>query len=413
VVQSSMLDDILVLDLSRVLAGPYATQALADLGARVIKVESPNGDETRSWGPPYAGDQSGYFLSVNRGKESLAIDLKTQAGRELMQQLALRADVVVENFKRGDLARYGLAYEQLAEHNPSLIYASIRGYGETGPRADEPGYDAALQGLTGLMAMTGEPEGPPAKLGVAWIDVLTGVHATTAILAALHARSRSGHGANLNLSLLEVGLASLVNQAQGTLLTGDAPQRRGSAHPSIVPYQAFDTADGPLMLTVGNDEQFARAVQVLGLGELSHDARFRENRARVENRSILVPLLQERLLTQKRATWLERFKEARVGATPVLTLAEAFDDPQVKALGTVGHYDHPTAGDVPYVRSPFRHRSDVDEAPHDRADGGRPPLLGEHTEAILAGDLGLSREAIEELAEAGVIVTTSSAADTQ
>lgn len=228
-----MLNGLLVLDLSRVLAGPYGTQLLADLGARVVKVEAPRGDDTRGWGPPFAGDQSGYFLSVNRGKESVAIDLKHPDGAALVRRLAARADVLVENFKVGDLARYGLDPASLAEANPGLIYASITGYGSRGPRAQEPGYDAALQAITGLMAMTGEPGGGPVKLGVAWVDVLTGLHAAVAILAALHERATTGRGRHLELSLFEVGLASMVNQAQGALLTGDAPRRLGSAHPSL------------------------------------------------------------------------------------------------------------------------------------------------------------------------------------
>jgi crotonobetainyl-CoA:carnitine CoA-transferase CaiB-like acyl-CoA transferase len=239
-----MLSGVVVLDLSRVLAGPYCTQLLADLGARVIKVEAPGGDETRSWGPPFAGDESGYFLSINRGKQSVVVDLKNEQGSRIVQRLAQRADVLVENFKVGDLERYGLGADTVLASNPSLIYASITSYGSIGPRAREPGYDAALQAITGLVAMTGEEGGGPVKLGVAWIDVLTGLHAAVSILAALHERQRTGLGRHLELSLFEVGLASMVNQAQGALLTGAAPRRLGSAHPSIVPYQAFETSRG-------------------------------------------------------------------------------------------------------------------------------------------------------------------------
>ncbi len=398
-----MLHGVVVLDLSRVLAGPYATQLLVDLGARVIKVESIQGDDTRAWGPPFAGEESGYFLSVNRGKESLAVDLKREEGRALVQGLAGRADVLVENFKRGDLVRYGLDYAPLARTNPGLIYTSIRGFGEQGPRADQPGYDAALQALTGIMAMTGMPGAPPVKLGVAWIDVLTGLHSAVAILAALHERERTGRGKRLDLSLFEVGLASLVNQAQGTLISGHAPTKRGSAHPSIVPYQAFETADAPIMLTVGNDAQFARACHVLSLGELADDPRYRENRDRVEHRDLLVPIIQERLRTASRAVWLDRFRAANVSCTPVLDLAEALRDPQAEALGTIGHYEHPTAGTVPYVRSPLRHvteRGDRSESAVAAPDA-RPPRLGEHGKRIALEDLGLSDDAWQTLLAQG------------
>ena len=300
-----MLNGLLVLDLSRVLAGPYGTQLLADLGARVVKVEAPRGDDTRGWGPPFAGDQSAYFLSVNRGKESVAIDLKKPDGAALVRRLAARADVLVENFKVGDLARYGLDPASLAEVNPGLIYASITGYGSRGPRAHEPGYDAALQAVTGLMAMTGDPDGGPVKLGVAWVDVLTGLHAAVAILAALHERARTGRGRHLELSLFEVGLASMVNQAQGALLTGEAPARLGSAHPSIVPYQAFETADAPIMLAVGNDDQFARAARVLGAPAWAEDPRFATNPHKQINHVFLIigKFISIKLFTNRLISW--------------------------------------------------------------------------------------------------------------
>ncbi len=403
-----MLDDVVVLDLSRILAGPYCTQLLADLGARVIKVEAPRGDDTRGWGPPHAHDQSGYFLSVNRGKESVVLDLKTERGRALAQALAGRADVLVENFKVGDLARYGLDPETLHAANPGLIYASITGYGSAGPRASQSGYDAALQAITGVMAMTGEAGRPPAKLGVAWIDVLTGLHAAVGVLAALHERAATGLGRVLELSLFETGLASLVNQAQGALLTGEAPQRLGSAHPSIVPYQAFETADAPLMLTVGNDAQFRRACAVLDL-PLADEPRFATNEARVRHRGELIPLLNERLQAERRDVWLERFREAGVSATPVLDLPDALRDPQAEALGTVGRYRHPTAGEVPYVRSPLRHHrptgSAGDGSPADEGDAARPPLLGEHTATVLTDLLGLGPEELAAAEREGAVRT--------
>ncbi|MDZ7799317.1 MAG: CoA transferase [Trueperaceae bacterium] len=385
-----------VLDLSRVLAGPYCTQVLADLGARVVKIEPPRGDDTRDWGPPFAGDQSGYFLSVNRGKESVAVDLKHPDGRRIVRRLAARADVLVENFKVGDLARYDLAYDDLVGDAPGLIYASITAYGSDGPRAREPGYDAALQAVTGLMAMTGEPGGGPVKLGVAWIDVLTGLHAAVAILAALHDRDAGGGGRHLQLSLFETGLASLVNQAQGALLTGAPPVRLGSAHPSIVPYQAFDTADRPLMLAVGNDAQFARLCAVLEREAWANEARFATNAARVQNREALVPAVQERLRAGTRDDWLTRLHAAGVSCAPVNDLPEALDDPQARAMGTVGRYVHPTAGEVPYVRSPLRHGADG-------PDAAPPPRLGADTRAVLEGELGLGADEVTALAEAGAV----------
>ncbi|MDR9391841.1 MAG: CoA transferase [Trueperaceae bacterium] len=411
-----MLDDLLVLDLSRVLAGPYATQALRDLGARVVKVEAPHGDDTRGWGPPFLageGSDAGYFASVNRGKESLAVDLKRPEGRDVVRRLALEADVLVENFKVGDLARYGLAPSDLAADHPSLIYASIRGYGSTGPRAHDPGYDAALQAATGLMAMTGEADGEPVKVGVAWIDVLSGLHAATAILAAVHHRDRTGEGRHLDLSLYEVGLASLVNQAQGALLTGAAPARLGSAHPSIVPYQAFATATDPLMLAVGNDAQFARAAAVLDLPDVADDPRYAHNAGRVEHREVLVPRIAARLAERPRDAWLAAFREAGVSATPVLDLPDALRDPQAEALGTVGTYSHPDAGDVPFVRSPLRHHRPLAaagdpppanaEGAKSREDAGRPPRRGEHGPAILREVLGMADGEVDALIDAAVL----------
>lgn len=272
-----MLKGIKVLDLSRVLAGPYCTQSLGDLGADVWKVESLKGDETRAWGPPWLEGESTYYLSVNRNKRSIAVDLKDPAGAELVRRLACEADVLVENFKTGDLARYGLSYGQLQEANPGLVYASITGFGQTGPRAQEPGYDAAIQGMSGLMAMTGEADGPPTKLGVAWVDVLTGSHATTMIMAALFERERTGRGRHIDIALLDVAMAAMVNQGQASLATGAAPARLGTGHPSIVPYQAMRAADGWLTVAVGNDRQFSRFAECIGLAELAQDERFAGN----------------------------------------------------------------------------------------------------------------------------------------
>ena len=404
-----MLDGLFVLDLSRVLAGPYCTQLLADLGARVVKVEALRGDDTRGWGPPFVGDESAYFLSVNRGKQSLAVDLKDPRGRAAVRRLAERADVLVENFKVGDLARYGLDYPSLAERNPGLVYASITGFGQDGPRAPEPGYDAALQALSGLMELTGEEGRPPVKLGVAWIDVLTGSHAATGVLAALVARGRSGKGAHLDVALFDVALASLVNQAQSALVTGEAPRRLGSAHPSIVPYQAFEAADGALMIAVGNDAQFRRLCEVLELPGLGRDARFLDNAGRVRARDALIPVLAHRVRERPRDAWLAALRGAGVPATPVATLPEALADPQTIARGLVVEGEHPGVGRVRMVGSPLWHARGPDGAalPLMPREGASPvpPRLGEHTRAVLREDLGMSVEEIDALARAGVIGT--------
>ncbi len=403
-----MLDGVFVLDLSRVLAGPYCTQTLADLGARVVKVESPRGDDTRGWGPPFVGGESAYFLSVNRGKESLAIDLKDPRGRDAVRRLALRADVVVENFKVGDLARYGLDYPSLAADRPELVYLSITGFGQDGPRAHEPGYDAALQALSGLMELTGEADRPPVKLGVAWIDVLTGSHAATAVLAALLARGRSGRGAHLDVSLFEVALASLVNQAQSALLTGEAPRRLGSAHPSIVPYQAFEAADGALMVAVGNDEQFRRLCAALELPELAADPRYATNADRVRGRHDLVAALAARLATRPRTDWLAALRVAGVPATPVATLPEALADPQVDARRLLVEGPHAGVGSLRMVGSPLWHARgpDGDDLGLAPAPGASPvpPRLGEHSRRVLADDVGMSEAAIDALVGDGVVV---------
>lgn len=409
-----MLDGLFVLDLSRVLAGPYCTQLLADLGARVVKVEALRGDDTRGWGPPFVGDESAYFLSVNRGKESVAVDLKDPRGRAAVRRLAERADVLVENFKVGDLARYGLDYASLVETNPGLVYASITGFGQDGPRAPEPGYDAALQALSGLMELTGEAQRPPVKLGVAWIDVLTGAHAATAVLAALVARGRSAQGARLDVALFDVALASLVNQAQSALVTGEAPRRLGSAHPSIVPYQAFEAADGALMIAVGNDVQFRRLCEALELPGLAQDARFQSNAGRVRARDALIPVLAGRVRERPRDAWLTTLRGAGVPATPVATLPEALADPQTIARGLVVEGEHAGVGRVRMVGSPLWHARGPDGASlglMPRAGASPvPPALGEHTRAVLRDDLGMPAEEIDALASAGVIRTGPSEA---
>jgi crotonobetainyl-CoA:carnitine CoA-transferase CaiB-like acyl-CoA transferase len=391
------LSGIKVLDLSRVLAGPLCTMILADLGAEVVKVEPPWGDETRGWGPPFLKGESAYFLAVNRGKRSLALDLKTKKGQEVARRLAAGADVLVENFKTGDLGRYRLDYESLKSLNPRLIYLSITGFGHTGPRAQEPGYDAALQGYTGIMSVTGEPEGPPMKVGVAWIDVMTGMMGAVAVLAALLERERSGEGQHIDLSLYDVGLFALANLGESYLLTGAPPKRLGNAHAQIVPYGAFPAADGWIVLAVGNDEQFARLCQVLELPGLKE--RFPRNPMRVENRQEVERALAQVLRTRPRAYWLERLKEAGVPAAPVNDLKEAFADPQAGARGAVWTLAHPLLGALPTLASPLRFLSRTPASP-----GLPPPLLGEHTEEVLL-EAGLGPEEVQALVEKGVVRT--------
>jgi len=407
------LDGLKVLDLSRILAGPFCTQMLADLGAEVWKIEPPKGDDTRSWGPPFARrcagpadwevaaeGESAYYLSCNRGKKSLVVNLKDPRGQQVVQNLAKQADVLVENYKTGDLARYGLDYARLSRLNPRLIYLSITGYGQTGPRAQEPGYDVAVQGLCGIMSVTGEPEGPPIRVPVAWIDLMTGMHGAIAVLAALQERSHSGLGQHIDLALFDVGLSAMVNLAQSYLLTGQLPERLGNAHPQIVPYGAFEAADGWFILTIGNDEQYRRVCEAIGHPELWEDARFQSNAGRVTHRAELLPQLEAILRTRPRREWLERFTRAGVPVTPVNNLAEALAEPQAQARGMLQQVPHPWLGSLPLLGSPLGHFSRTPAQVR-----GHPPLLGEHTQEVLQTALGLHPEQIAELEAAGVVRT--------
>lgn len=399
------LSHVRVLDLSRVLAGPWASQTLADLGATVIKVEHPDrGDDTRSWGPPFATAadggtpaESAYFLAANRGKRSVAINFERNEGQDLVRRLAAGCDVVIENFKAGGLARYGLDYDRLRTVNPRLIHCSITGFGQDGPRRDQAGYDFMIQGTGGLMSLTGEPEGMPVKVGVAVTDVFTGLYAVIAIQAALAHRDRTGQGQHIDLALLDVQVAVLANQAMNYLVSGTTPRRLGNAHPNIVPYQAFATADGHLILAVGNDGQFARFAAVADHPEWADDPRFATNPARVAHRAVLVPAVADAIHARPTRFWLDQLGTVGVPCGPINDLAAVFDDPQVQARGLRLDLPHPVAGTVPSVANPIR----FSETPiaYDRA----PPILGADTRAVLGQDLGLDADTIAALLAARVI----------
>jgi crotonobetainyl-CoA:carnitine CoA-transferase CaiB-like acyl-CoA transferase len=403
------LGHLRVLDLSRVLAGPWASQVLADLGAEVIKVERPGaGDDTRGWGPPWLRDAAGrdttesaYFASANRGKRSVAIDIARPEGQALVRRMAERSDVLLENYKVGNLARYGLGYPDLSAANPRLVYCSITGFGQTGPYRNRAGYDFLIQAMGGLMSVTGEPDGAPGggpmKVGVAVADLLTGMYAVAAVLAALTSRERTGRGQHVDLALLDVQVAMLANQAQGYLASGRAPPRLGNAHPSIVPYQAFATGDGHLVLAIGNDEQFARLCRLAGRPELASDPRFASNAARVENRASLVPTLEALLARRSSAEWIAALEPAGVPCGPINDLAEVFADPQVVHRGLRIEVPHPLAGTAALVASPIR----LSETPVEHRVA--PPLLGQHTREVLSQLLGLGKDEIDRLGRAGVV----------
>ncbi|MBV4538912.1 CaiB/BaiF CoA transferase family protein [Pseudomonas urmiensis] len=403
------LSHLRVLDLSRVLAGPWSGQILADLGADVIKVERPGaGDDTRSWGPPFLKDAYGentseaaYYLSANRNKRSVTIDFTQPEGQRLVRELAAKSDIVIENFKVGGLAAYGLDYASLKAVNPKLIYCSITGFGQTGPYAKRAGYDFMIQGLGGLMSLTGRPEGEegagPVKVGVALTDILTGLYSTVAILAALAHRDQSGVGQHIDMALLDVQVACLANQAMNYLTTGNAPRRLGNAHPNIVPYQDFPTADGDFILTVGNDGQFRKFAEVAGQPQWADDPRFATNKLRVANRAELIPLIRQATVFKTTAQWVSELEQAGVPCGPINDLAQMFQDPQVLARGLAVSIAHPLAGSVPQVASPIR----LSETPVEYRQP--PPLLGEHTEAVLEEVLGLDGEAVQQLRGAGVL----------
>ncbi len=396
------LQGIRILDLSRILAGPWCSQYLADLGAEVIKIEHPDrGDDTRSWGPPYVGDAgpAAYYLCANRGKQSVAVDIASDEGQRIVRELALQCDVVLENFKVGALRRYGLDYASLKALKPDLVYCSITGFGQDGPYAQRAGYDFLLQGMGGLMSLTGrpdaEPGGGPVKVGVAVTDLFTGMYASSAILAALWQRERQGVGAHIDLALLDVQVGMLANQALNYLVSGQVPERLGNAHPNIVPYEAFASADGHLILAVGNDEQFARFCRVAGLDELPRDPRFSSNRQRVLHREPLLPLLRSALKRRPSAYWLETLAAAGVPCGPINTLEQVFADPQVRHRSMQRHC--PERPELPQLGNPTR----IDGKPQFATRA--PPELGQHTDQVLDGLLGYDRQRIDGLRRAGVI----------
>ncbi|ARP86675.1 CaiB/BaiF CoA transferase family protein [Bordetella genomosp. 9] len=393
------LDGIRVLDLSRILAGPWCTQNLADLGADVIKVERPGaGDDTRGWGPPYMKGPDGkdtseaaYYLSCNRNKRSITVDYASPEGADLIRRIAAKSDILVENFKVGGLKKYGLDYDSLRAVNPRLIYCSVTGFGQTGPFAQRPGYDFMIQGMGGLMSITGErddlPGGGPQKAGVAVTDIITGMYATVAVLAALQERHRSGLGQHLDIALFDCHVAMLANQNSNYFTSGKAPRRAGNAHQNVVPYQVFATSDGHMIVATGNDAQYRAYCQAIGAPELAQDPRFLTNSLRVTHRDALIPLLAEIMATGRRDDWIARLEAVGVPCGPINDIAQAFAHPQATARGLRQEIPHPLGGTAPVTASPLRFSGSPVQ--YRRA----PPLLGQHTEEVLAELLGTPLDA--------------------
>ncbi|HZH26682.1 MAG TPA: CaiB/BaiF CoA-transferase family protein [Azospirillaceae bacterium] len=403
------LSHLRVLDLSRVLAGPWCAQTLADLGAEVVKVERPgSGDDTRTWGPPWAktpdGEptrESAYYLCVNRGKRSVTIDFERPEGRDLVLRLAETSDVLIENYKVGGLRKYGLDWEAVRKVNPRLVYCSITGFGQTGPYAQRAGYDFIVQGMGGLMSVTGMPAGTPGgepvKVGVAVADLFTGMYATVAVLAALAHRDRTGEGQHIDLALLDAQVAMMSSQAMNYLVGGRVPGRQGNGHPNIVPYQALPASDGQIILAIGNDGQFARFCEIAGRPDVAKDPRFATNPARVANRDALIGILEDITRTRSAKAWVDSLSNAGVPCGPINDLAGVFADPQVQARGMRRDLPHPVAGTVPTVANPIRYSATP--IVHDKA----PPLLGADTDEVLAERLGLTMEQIAALRDVGVV----------
>jgi crotonobetainyl-CoA:carnitine CoA-transferase CaiB-like acyl-CoA transferase len=394
--------------MSRVLAGPWCGQILADLGAEVIKIERPgSGDDTRGWGPPYLKDKNGndsaesaYYLGANRGKKSVAVDIAKPEGQALIRELAKRCDVLIENYKAGDLTRYGLGYEQLKQDNPGLIYCSITGFGQTGAMKNVAGYDFIIQGIGGLMSITGErddlPGGGPQKVGVAVADITTGMYATVAILAALAYRTQSGQGQYIDMALLDTQVAMIANMNMNYLVSGKVPKRQGNAHANIVPYQVFDASDGQFVIAVGNDSQFVKCCEAAGVA-YHQDERFKKNADRVRNRDVLIPLMAEAFRKRSVQAWVDKLEPFGVPVGPINNLAQVFDHPQVQARGMQIDVPHPLSGSVPLVANPIK--MSVTPPQYKQA----PPMLGQHTQSVLQERLQLTAEQLQELQTKGVI----------
>ncbi|MTI00325.1 CaiB/BaiF CoA transferase family protein [Roseibium sp. RKSG952] len=411
-VKNGALDGLVVLDLSRILAGPTCTQILGDLGAEVIKIERPGrGDDTRGWGPPFLKDRDGqetaesaYYLSSNRNKASVAIDLSTAEGQDLIRKLAGKADILVENFKVGDLKRRGLDYETLAGQNPALIYCSITGFGQTGPYAHRAGYDFLIQGMGGIMSLTGFPDeegGTPTKTGVGIADVMCGMYASVSILAALNHRTRTGKGQHIDMSLFDAQVSWLINQGAAHLVSGEVPGRLGNGHPTIVPYETFPAEDGPFILAVGNDSQFERFCAIAGAPELAGDPRFARNADRVRNRKVLVPIIRKLTIHKPAADWIRLLEEAGVPCGPVNDLGAVFSDPHTLARNLRITLPHPLSGSVDLIGSPIK----MSDTPVQYK--AAPPCLGADTGNILHRHLGLGADQLDALASRGIIQKTS------
>ncbi len=389
------LDGITVLDLTRVLSGPYCTMLLADMGARVIKIEQPGkGDDTRHWGPPFLKGESAYFLSINRNKESVTLDFKHPDGRAVLDVLIAKADVLIENFRPGTLGRLGLDYASLAGKHPRLVYCSISGFGHTGPRSDEPGYDAVMQGEGGLMSITGAADGPPYRLGVAISDIVSGMFAAQGVSMALFARERTGRGQMVDIGMLDSVAALLSYQAAIYFATGAAPGRMGNRHPTIVPYETFAASDGDFVLAVGNDDQWRRFCAVTGF---EADDRYATNRQRVGLYDELRPKIAAVLRARPRAEWIARLKAAGVPCGSVRDLDEVFTDPQIAARQMIASLEHPSIGPLRLLGTPVK----LSATP--AGVRSAPPMLGEHTDAVLVHDVGMTREAVAELRAKGVV----------
>lgn len=403
------LTHVRVLDLSRVLAGPWAAQNLGDLGAEIIKIERPgSGDDTRGWGPPYLKDASGkdtpeaaYFASVNRNKKSVTLDIGKPGGQAIVRELAAKCQVVIENYKVGTLARYGLGYEDLKKINPAIVYCSVTGYGQDGPYAPRPGYDFVFQGMGGLMSITGERDGQPGagpqKVGIAVTDVLTGMYASVAILAALNHAERTGQGQYIDMALLDTIVAFNANQIVSFFCSGNIPKRYGNAHAQVVPYEVFPTSDGHIILAIGNDGQFKRFCEVAGCAQLADEERFKTNSARIIHRAELIPLIADVMRTRTKKEWIAVLEAATVPCGPINNMKEVFEDPQVRHRDLRVDIPHPLGGTAPVVRSPLR----LSETPVDYRIA--PPLLGQHTDEVLKGVLGKSDADIAQLRSAGLV----------